>query len=98
MSSTPRVTTRLTDYMATTPFYRSPVRGATGLLRIPCMVMMEVGGNFPSPQFYDRAVNIERQPARAAYHTHTRRDDRWAVSACRGPEIRAGLRCLDWVH
>ena len=49
----------------------------------------ESWGNFPSPQFYDRAVNIERQPARAAYHTHTRRDDRWAVSACRGPEIRA---------
>jgi hypothetical protein len=49
---------------------KKPRTGGTGLLRIPCMVMMEVGGNFPSPQFYDRAVNIERQPARAAYHTH----------------------------
>jgi hypothetical protein len=30
----------------------------------------ESWGNFPSPQFYDRAVNIERQPARAAPACH----------------------------
>ena len=72
---------------------KKPRTGATGLLRIPCMVMMEVGGNFPSPQFYDRAVNIERQPgAGGLSHTPRRRDDGWAVPACRGPEIRAGLR------
>ena len=49
---------------------KKPRTGADGLLRIPCMVMMEVGGNFPSPQFYDPAVNIERQPARAATAYH----------------------------
>jgi hypothetical protein len=45
---------------------KKPRTGGTGLPRIPCMVMMEVGGTCHHHTIYDRAVNLERQPA--PYH------------------------------
>lgn len=45
---------------------KKPVRGATGLPRIPCMVMMEVGGTCHHRNIYDLAVNLERQPIQTA--------------------------------
>ena len=74
---------------------KKPRTGATGLLRIPC--------NGDDGSWGELSITAILRPGREHRKTtgaggaittpSPRRDDGWAVPACRGPEIRAGLRC-----